>query len=538
MVDTHRRLAVAQHETSANGHDRVGCACYSRRSINPAQTLDSTLWSPVTCHRFGIRRPVAAVVVKRACGIPPDAFRSIRLKLPAHITFKFSSRRTTVTIICLALTLFLTAQARPLFGQGFEVTNRTAPSVIGAGSFVSLEGRFSIGLPQTNHSFTTVSIEILGGRATGDSYSWRMKEGTFSTSFADAPQSLNEPDTGKVLLAKVRNETVAFANSKNGILSERTIELDKHAGTEFRIEFRSGVLIQRLFLVSRRLYQVSLVVKSEQHIYESVAVSILDSFRVLNDAEVAVAAKAEEAKAQPSPLPQEPVVKRDGTDASDGGLHGKVKTVLRESEDLSGTWAVGTRKPTSMEYYNEGGNLTKSESYDWKGNLFQILVYGYLDGARVSDRKTITHEYNPPPIMISSEAGEAKPNYDPRYSNKFAFKYDDKKRLIEKTWFNNDGKLSLRYVYKYSELQREELVYTADGSLNQRYVSLLDNQGNEIEETSYEVGGETVRSKQAYAYEFDVNGNWTKQTTSKWVTKDGRSYYEPANVYYRTITYY
>jgi hypothetical protein len=191
-----------------------------------------------------------------------------------------------------------------------------------------------------------------------------------------------------------------------------------------------------------------------------------------------------------------------------------------------------------MEYYNERGNLTKSELYDWKGNLFQVTVFGYLDGARASNYMSISHEYNPPPMMMISKPGEEKPKYDPRYSNKFEFKYDNQKRLIEKAWINNAGKLQIRYVYKYSGLQREEWVYSEDGSLNQHYLSVLDDKGNEIEWTIFEVRDGTVRSKHSYAYEFDAKGNWVKQTSSKWVTKDGRSYYEPTAVSYRTITYY
>ena len=102
----------------------------------------------------------------------------------------------------------------------------------------------------------------------------------------------------------------------------------------------------------------------------------------------------------------------------------------------------------------------------------------------------------------------------------------------------NDSKLWLRYVYNYSGNQREELVYSADGSLNQRYLSVLDEKGNEVEETIFEARDGSIRSKHSYAYEFDSHGNWTKRTTSKWVTKDGRSSYEPQYVYYRTITYY
>jgi hypothetical protein len=194
-----------------------------------------------------------------------------------------------------------------------------------------------------------------------------------------------------------------------------------------------------------------------------------------------------------------------------------------------------------MEYYNERENLTKRESYDYKGNLSDITVYGYLDGARVSSRKSIEHEYNPPPMMIASPSSEARPKSDPRYSNKFTFQYDDQKRLIEKSWLMNNGQLSIRYVYKYSgnpANQRDELVYSADGSLNQRYLSILDDKGNEVEQTSFETRDGSVRAKYSYVYEFDAQGNWIKRTTSKWTTEDGKSSYAPAYVDYRTISYY
>jgi hypothetical protein len=214
---------------------------------------------------------------------------------------------------------------------------------------------------------------------------------------------------------------------------------------------------------------------------------------------VATVRKEQAAKAQPSPLPQEPVVPRIGSDAQDEGLRGRVKTVFMESKDLSGTWTVQTRKPNSMDCYNERGNLTKKESYDYKGNLSEVTEYGYLDEARVSNRESIRHEYNPPPMVIGPPAGGAKPKYDPRYSYKFTFKYDDKKRLTEKTWIGNDGKLWLRYVYNYSGNQREELVYSADGSLNQRYLLVLDDNRNEVEKTIFEARDGSIGSKHSYA---------------------------------------
>jgi hypothetical protein len=141
-------------------------------------------------------------------------------------------------------------------------------------------------------------------------------------------------------------------------------------------------------------------------------------------------------------------------------------------------------------------------------------------------------------MMIASGPGATRPKSDPRYSNKFTFQYDDQKRLIEKFWYLNNGELSIRDVYKYSGNQREEFVYTSNGSLNQHYLSVLDSKGTEIEKTSFETGDGSVRSKSKYAYEFDPNGNWIKRTTSKLVTKDGNSYYAPEYVDYQTISYY
>ena len=116
-----------------------------------------------------------------------------------------------------------------------------------------------------------------------------------------------------------------------------------------------------------------------------------------------------------------------------------------------------------MDYYNERGNLTRRESYDYKGNLSEITVYGYLDGARVADWNTIPRDYNPPLIMIASPPGEAKPKYDPRYKTKYAYRYDDKNRLAEKISWVMTGSCRFRYVYKYSGNQREDLAYSAGG---------------------------------------------------------------------------
>jgi hypothetical protein len=87
----------------------------------------------------------------------------------------------------------------------------------------------------------------------------------------------------------------------------------------------------------------------------------------------------------------------------------------------------------------------------------------------------------------------------------------------------------------------EKLVYSENGKLNQKYLSTLDDKGNEIERTNFDVLGleRDGDTKYSIKYDsFDEQGNWTKKTTSKLVTENGKRVYKLWNIYYRTITYY
>lgn len=64
-----------------------------------------------------------------------------------------------------------------------------------------------------------------------------------------------------------------------------------------------------------------------------------------------------------------------------------------------------------------------------------------------------------------------------------------------------------------------------------------DDRGNIIEMTLRDDHGTAV-SREAYSYEFDTIGNWTKMVTSLVVFENGRLKREPVEVTYRTVTYY
>jgi hypothetical protein len=442
---------------------------------------------------------------------------------------------------CFLLSLSLCGSIAS-YAQGFQVENNNPPAPVApksAENFTSLEGRFTVGLPKQISGFSGVTFDTPKGKvAAGDSYSWRLAGAQYEISYIDKSMTPRASADSKELMRGLSEGVVAQAASQEGkVLHNGEVTASGLPGREVRVEFPQMYVINRVVAAGDRIYQITAVLKKDTRTLEA-ANRVLDSFRVLTIADVETAMKKNVEAATPDPLPQEPVAKRPKSDAEDEGLKGRVKTVFTESEDLSGTWTVQGRKPSAMEYYNEQGNLTKREFYDYKGNPSDITVYGYLDGERVSLSRSIGREYNPPPMTVASAPGAAKPKYDPRYSYKFKFKYDDGGRLLEKAWYMSSGEPWLRYVYNYKGSQMEELVYSADGSLNQKYLSTLDGKGNEIEKVIYETKDNSIRGRYSYSYEFDAKGNWTKRVSSKWGAKEGKEGYQPYSVDYRTITYY
>ena len=407
------------------------------------------------------------------------------------------------------------------------------PSAVGARTFVSLDGRFTIALPERK-GFGALAIPTPFGTAKGQVYQWQTKEATFGVGYADVNQSLDEPANAKPFFT-AEEETfkkLATANSGN-VAPVKQITVDKHPGIELRADLFTGTIIQRTYVASRRIYEIIAVLNNNQRGFESIAIGALDSFKILSNADVQKALSEEAAKAEPSPLPQTPVAERAGSDATDEDLHGRVKNVLTEVQ-LPGP--DQPRRRESRDIYNEQGNKVRVESYDERNNLSAISVYGYIDGNRVYHVKEIEHDYDND-LRVTVGAGTVSKKFDPRYTQKFTYKYDDKKRLIEHALFQNNGDLWLRYVYKYKGNQKEELMYSEDGSVSQRSLYTLDDKGNPVKETIFRGDG-SISGKQAYTYEFDAQGNWTRRTTFEVKNKEGREQPVPLFIQYRTITYY
>ncbi len=408
-------------------------------------------------------------------------------------------------------------------------------------NFSSAEGRFTISLPSQINGYAGLSPRTLGFNAAGSSYNWRTQEAVLSVAFFDYQDELSvqTDQARRNYFAGLRDGTIQSLKAK--LVSETPIKLGENYGLKIDFELANGVKgTRQVFLVGKRLYLLTAAFVPNKDEAEKLVSRVFDTFKLINQSDIDESIKRKIAAAEPKPLPQEPVVSKLKTDAEDDNLKGKVKKIVSESEDLSGTSEKQGRKMSSIEYFNEQGNLTRRESFDYKGNPFQITVWGYIDGARVSKSAMIRYEYDPPSAMISTASNNAgKPKSDNRYEYKHEYKYENGK-LIEKQLIFNNGKPSNRSVYNFTGNQVEQLIYTGDGELNQRYVVTLDEKGNEIEEINYDLSKQKFYGdrKYSYAYEFDGKGNWTKRTTSKWTTENGKSFYKPSSVSYRTITYF
>lgn len=83
----------------------------------------------------------------------------------------------------------------------------------------------------------------------------------------------------------------------------------------------------------------------------------------------------------------------------------------------------------------------------------------------------------------------------------------------------------------------ENTSYPIGGSLVGKEEYKYDERGNITEMTLRDDRG-AILSREAYSYEFDKFGNWTRMVTSLVVFENGALKREPIEVTYRTVTYY
>ncbi len=244
------------------------------------------------------------------------------------------------------------------------------------------------------------------------------------------------------------------------------------------------------------------------------------------------------------------------TDREHEGLKGQVKEIRVETAKLSnksGKLEEGKRTLRQIMTYDESGNWTEEYSnsvapyrrytYDSQGNRFEKRSRWRISQPPTShdfknqisnpiDRDSSDFQLPDRSLDQIAESGLF-------HISKILFKHDERGNRIEESRYVSQFELLGKTVFTYDEKgnRTEAKRYTPRNLLYDRFVYTYDNDGNVIELSRYGRNS-SISSKESYSYEFDSTGNWIKRIASIWVTKDGKSFFEPSVVTYRKIAYY
>ena len=405
--------------------------------------------------------------------------------------------------------------------------------------FTSWDGRFSFRTATFVMSGQSpITPKNSGAPMSGRNFNWKANEGEIIVQYfddLDAKLESYSPDRLQQFLSYTLNSGVQRAKGTDA--EEEPTKLGVVPGRKVKFKASGSRVFARSFVDENRVYLLVGAVDPNVKDAEELVERVLNSFQILSQAEIdAIVAKAVDA-ATPEPLPQLPIAPKLKSDAEDEGLKGKVRSVTEEDKDLSGTWQTQVRHRSSFKEFNENGNLIRDVEFDSTGHPFEITVYGYIDGSRVSRSEVLSSGTG---LIVSEVAPEETKKRDLRYDYKLLYKYSAG-RLVEEKWIMNDGDLWLTYVYEYNGDRKRELVYSDDGELNQKYEYKLDSKQNPIEYIEFDASENPAKMERTYRYSYDTydgNGNWVQRTRFE-VVKEGSAVREmPSLIEYRTITYY
>jgi hypothetical protein len=199
-----------------------------------------------------------------------------------------------------------------------------------------------------------------------------------------------------------------------------------------------------------------------------------------------------------------------------------------ESEETY-TYDPQGRLTEQVQLTVDGVGLRQVNTYDAQGRLIKALSYHGRELPTTVKTYTATG--------WTSETVFYQSDGTPRF--RMVISCDNKARWAEIRQYKAEGVLESRTTCTADAKLRVTrcLVYTADGSVDSQEVIVSDAKGYVTEVASYRADG-SVKKRLLYGYEFDAKGNWIKKTKSEWITKNGKSFFEPRQIISRTITYY
>lgn len=189
-------------------------------------------------------------------------------------------RNLFLLLICVSFSGCATAQTT---SPTHTVSTTPSPSfTIGADSFTSDEGKFSINLSRTPMLTQNLNGQDASGTAMGKIFAWRIGELAYTVQFSEySDLTENSPPEKRKQFLNQFNEGVRKAIKKNQgeITSEKPIEIDGHIGTELRATTNGMLSIMRNYLADERGYQVQAFFRDSKD--EPQALMVLNSFKLI-----------------------------------------------------------------------------------------------------------------------------------------------------------------------------------------------------------------------------------------------------------------
>lgn len=401
-----------------------------------------------------------------------------------------------------------------------------------AGNFSSAKGLFSVEIPidVMSSGIKPLSLQESGEIGEGYSYSWYTKKISFWTDFIDISKNsvtntLTDEQILNTLFANIEANFRADANNTNITVNEMI--QNQNTAKEIRV-FKTNINFYfnlRIIVKNKTYFRLFTGFTDKEN--QAVADKFLNSFKTITYEEAVNNVIERET---PPELPQNTAIAKIKSDAEDALLKGKIKEVSEFWESLKD----GTRYQISKEFYNVQGNLLKTISFE-ENYPMAIKVYGFIDNMRVSKTGFVQTETR----SFGRMAFVNKNKPDDRFMDRYEYKYDEKRRLKEKSVYRNDGQITNRTTFDYKENNVEEVRYDGEKIVFKGFYT-YDKKGLLTEESTTYFSNNTPRERTSkHKYEvFDKQGNWTKRINSSQETKDGITTFVPTSINYRTITYH
>jgi len=216
-----------------------------------------------------------------------------------------------------------------------------------------------------------------------------------------------------------------------------------------------------------------------------------------------------------------------------------------KSEEVASYGGDGSFFFKTVTFFDDKGNCTEDIVYrsdgskgtrhvygrDDKGNRLEIITYRPDGSIRARSVSTNTYDEQGNPkehIYDNWDHKKYSEKIGADYHSKGTSTYDEKGRLSEQLSYGVDdslwGRLKHALFGKWTYI------------LNYKHRYAYDTNGYRSEETHYRGDG-VLAWKDAYTYEFDSVGNWTRKTIQRWVDKNGKLEAEPLYIITRAITY-